>query len=251
MIKHQTIIVKPGEKAPTGKVPGNPSTTYEKMESLTKEITRTITVKLPDGQRQIITQTVKFTRTATFDAVTGKVTYSGWQVDGNDEWPAYTAPEINGYTASQVSIPAEMVIPSDENQSIEIEYTKNNQPVEPDKPVTPITPDQPTTPTNPDQPAQPTEPSVPAKPIAPTNNGNKVMSGNQLPTEPVEQEKQQVSNQHFISHQLTQTSLKEKSKANILPQTGNDQNSGSILGFAFAALASILGLTGLKKKREK
>ena len=251
LIKHQTIIVKPGEKAPTGKVPGNPSTTYEKMESLTKEITRTITVKLPDGQRQIITQTVKFTRTATFDAVTGKVTYSGWQVDGNDEWPAYTAPEINGYTASQVSIPAEMVIPSDENQSIEIEYTKNNQPVEPDKPVTPITPDQPTTPTNPDQPAQPTEPSVPAKPIAPTNNGNKVMSGNQLPTEPVEQEKQQVSNQHFISHQLTQTSLKEKSKANILPQTGNDQNSGSILGFAFAALASILGLTDLKKKREK
>ena len=85
LIKHQTIIVKPGEKAPTGKVPGNPSTTYEKMESLTKEITRTITVKLPDGQRQIITQTVKFTRTATFDAVTGKVTYSGWQVDGNDE----------------------------------------------------------------------------------------------------------------------------------------------------------------------
>ncbi|MGI1802251.1 MBG domain-containing protein [Limosilactobacillus reuteri] len=251
LIKHQMITVKPGEKAPTGKVPGNPSTTYEKMESLTKEITRTITVKLPDGQRQIITQTVKFTRTATFDAVTGKVTYSGWQVDGNDEWPAYTAPEINGYTASQVSIPAEMVIPSDENQSIEIEYTKNNQPVEPDKPVTPITPDQPTTPTNPDQPAQPTEPSVPAKPIAPTNNGNKVMSGNQLPTEPVEQEKQQVPNQHFISHQLTQTSSKEKSKANILPQTGNDQNSSSILGFAFAALASILGLTGLKKKREK
>ncbi|WP_191991247.1 LPXTG cell wall anchor domain-containing protein [Limosilactobacillus reuteri] len=62
---------------------------------------------------------------------------------------------------------------------------------------------------------------------------------------------QAVSNQHFISHQLTQTSLKEKSKANILPQTGNDQNSGSILGFAFAALASILGLTDLKKKREK
>lgn len=257
LIKHQMITVKPGEKAPTGKVPGNPSTTYEKMESLTKEITRTITVKLSDGQRQIITQTVKFTRTATFDAVTGKATYSAWQVDGSNEWPAYPAPEINGYTASQVSIPAELVIPSDENQSIEIEYTKNNQPVEPDKPVTPIMPDQPTTPTNPDQPvtptqpAQPTEPSVPAKPIAPTNNGDKVMSGNQLPTEPVEQEKQQISNQHFISHQLTQTSSKEKSKANILPQTGNDQNSGSILGFAFVALASILGLTGLKKKKRE
>ncbi|MCC4467123.1 MBG domain-containing protein [Limosilactobacillus reuteri] len=257
LIKHQTITVEPGQTAPSGQVPGNPSTTYEKMESLTKEITRTITVKLPDGQRHIITQTVKFTRTATFDAVTGKATYSAWQVDGSNEWPAYTAPAINGYTASQVAIPAELVIPSDENQSIEIEYTKNNQPVEPDNPVTPITPDQPTTPTNPDQPvtptqpAQPTEPSVPAKPIAPTNNGDKVMSGNQLPTEPVEQEKQQVPNQHFSSHQLAQTSSKEKSKANILPQTGNDQNSSSILGFAFAALASILGLTGLKKKKRE
>ncbi|MCW3764620.1 MBG domain-containing protein [Weissella confusa] len=257
LIKHQTIIVKPGEEAPTGKVPGNPSTTYEKMESLTKEVTRTITVKLPDGQRQVITQTVKFTRTATFDAVTGKVTYSGWQVDGSNEWPAYPAPEIKGYTASQTSVPAEMVIPSDEDQNITIEYTKNNQPVEPNKPVTPITPDQPTTPTEPaqpvtpTQPAQPTEPSVPAKPIAPTNNGDKVMSGNQLPTEPVEQERQQVSNQHFISHQLTQTSSREKSKANILPQTGNDQNSSSILGFAFAALAGIFGLTGMKKKKRE
>ena len=77
------------------------------------------------------------------------------------------------------------------------------------------------------------------------------MSGNQLPTEPVEQERQQVSNQHFISHQLTQTSSREKPKANTLPQTGNDQNSSSILGFAFAALASILGLTGLKKKKRE
>ena len=251
LIKHQMITVKPGQTAPSGQVPGNPSATYEKMGSLTKEVTRTITVKLPDGQRQIITQTVKFTRTATFDAVTGKATYSAWQVDGSNEWPAYTAPAINGYTATQTAVSAEMVIPSDENQSIEIEYTKNNQPVEPDKPVTPITPDQPTTPTNPDQPAQPTEPSVPAKPIAPTNNGDKVMSGNQLPAEPVKQERQQVPNQHFISHQLTQTSSKEKSKANILPQTGNDQNSSSILGFAFAALASIFGLTGLKKKKRE
>ena len=233
LIKHQTIIVKPGEEAPTGKVPGNPSTTYEKMESLTKEVTRTITVKLPDGQRQIITQAVKFTRTATFDAVTGKATYSAWQVDGSNEWPAYTAPAINGYTASQTAVFAEMVIPSDENQSIEIEYTKNNQPVEPDQPVTPT------------QPAQPTEPSVP------TNNGDKLVPDDQLPTKPIEQEKQQVSNQHFVSHQLAQAPAEGKSKANALPQTGNDQSNNSVLGFAFAALAGIFGLTGMKKKKRE
>lgn len=242
LIKHQTIIVKPGEEAPTGKVPGNPSTTYEKMESLTKEVTRTITVKLPDGQRQVITQTVKFTRTATFDAVTGKATYSAWQVDGSDEWPAYTAPEINGYTASQVSIPSEMVIPSDENQSIKIEYTKNNQPVEPD---------QPTTPTNPDQPVTPTQPAQPTEPLVPTNDGDKLVPDDQLPTKPVEQEKQQVSNQHFVSRQLAQAPAEGKSKANALPQTGNDQSNNSVLGFAFAALAGIFGLTGMKKKKRK
>ncbi|WP_304682997.1 MBG domain-containing protein [uncultured Limosilactobacillus sp.] len=233
LIKHQMITVKPGEKAPTGKVPGNPSTTYEKMESLTKEVTRTITVKLPDGQRQIITQAVKFTRTATFDAVTGKATYSAWQVDGSNEWLAYTAPAINGYTASQVSIPAEIVIPSDKNQSIEIEYTKNNQPAEPDQPVTPT------------QLAQPTEPSVP------TNDGDKLVPDDQLPTKPVEQEKQQASNQHFVLRQLAQTRTEGKSKANALPQTGNDQSNNSVLGFAFVALAGIFGLTGMKKKKRE
>lgn len=251
LIKHQTIIVKPGEEAPTGKVPGNPSTTYEKMESLTKEVTRTITVKLPDGQHQVITQTVKFTRTATFDAVTGKATYSAWQVDGRNEWPAYPAPEINGYTASQTSVPAEMVIPSDEDQNITIECTKNNQPVEPDQPVTPIMPDQPTTPTNPDQPVTPTQPAQPTEPSVPTNDGDKLVPDDQLPTKPVEQEKQQVSNQHFVSRQLAQAPAEGKSKANALPQTGNDQSNNSVLGFAFAALAGIFGLTGMKKKKRE
>ncbi|MCC4325106.1 BspA family leucine-rich repeat surface protein [Limosilactobacillus reuteri] len=248
LIKHQTIIVKPGEDAPTGKVPGNPSTTYEKMESLTKEVTRTIIVKLPDGQRQIITQAVNFTRTATFDAVTGKATYSAWQVDGSNEWPAYTAPEINGYTASQVSIPAEMVIPSDEDRSIEIEYTNNNQPAEPDKP---ITPEQPTTPPNPDQPVRPVQPAQPIEPLVPTNDGNKLVPDDQLPTKPLEQEKRQISNKHFVSHQLAQTRTEGKTKANVLPQTGNDQSSNSVLGFTFAALAGIFGLTGLKKKKRE
>ena len=251
LIKHQMITVKPGEKAPTGKVPGNPSTTYEKMESLTKEVTRTITIKLPDEQRRVITQTVKFTRTATFDAVTGKVTYSGWQVDGSNEWPAYPAPEIKGYTASQTSVPAEMVIPSDEDQNITIECTKNNQPVEPDQPVTPIMPDQPTTPTNPDQPVTPTQPAQPTEPSVPTNDGDKLVPDDQLPTKPVEQEKQQVSNQHFVSRQLAQAPAEGKSKANALPQTGNDQSNNSVLGFAFAALAGIFGLTGMKKKKRE
>ncbi|WP_431814393.1 MBG domain-containing protein [Limosilactobacillus portuensis] len=139
-VEHGTIIVTPETPTtdiPTGKVPGNPSTTYEKMKSLTKEVMRIITVKLPDGQRQVITQTVKFIRTATFDAVTGKVTYSGWQANGSNEWPTYSVPEIDGYIASQTTVPTEMVVPSDQNENIEIEYVKDNQPSEPIKPVVP------------------------------------------------------------------------------------------------------------------
>ena len=255
LIKHQTIIVKPGQEAPTGKVPGNPSTTYEKMESLTKDITRTITVKMPDGQRQVITQTVKFTRMATFDAVTGKVTYSGWQVAGSNEWPVYNVPEISGYTASQSVVQAKVVTPGDEDQNIEIEYTKNNQPSEPDVPVTP---EQPTTPTNPGQPETPTQPAQPVTPVqpeqpitpaTPTDNNDKLVTDDQSQTNLVNNETKHVANKHFVSQQLSQTPTSAKQKAQTLPQTGNDHPNTSVLGFAFAALASIFGLTGLKKKK--
>lgn len=257
LIKHQTIIVKPGQEAPTGKVPGNPSATYEKMESLTKDITRTITVKMPDGQRQVITQTVKFTRMATFDAVTGKVTYSGWQVAGSNEWPVYNVPEISGYTASQSVVQAKVVTPGDEDQNIEIEYTKNNQPSEPDVPVTP---EQPTTPTNPSQPETPTQPAQPVTPVqpeqpitpaTPTDNDDKLVTDDQSQTNLVNNETKHVANKHFVSQQLSQTPTSAKQKAQTLPQTGNDHPNTSVLGFAFAALASIFGLTGLKKKKRE
>ncbi|MBB1128210.1 MBG domain-containing protein [Limosilactobacillus balticus] len=252
LIEHQVTIVKPGEEAPTGKVPGNPSTTYEKMESLTKEVIRLITIKLPDGQRRVITQTVKFIRTATFDAVTGKVTYSSWQANGSTEWPTYSVPEIDGYIASQTIVPTEMVVPSDQNKNIEIEYAKDNRPSEPIKPVMPITPEQPTNPSQPVTPIQPTEPSVPTKSIVPTSNGDKQVTDDQPKNKPVERVIQHVTNQHFASRRLVQIPIKGKSKANVLPQTGNDQNNNSLFGFAFATLAGIFGLAGMqKKKREK
>lgn len=223
-VEHGTIIVTPETPTtdiPTGKVPGNPSTTYEKMKSLTKEVMRIITVKLPDGQRQVITQTVKFIRTATFDAVTGKVTYSGWQANGSNEWPTYSVPEIDGYIASQTTVPTEMVVPSDQNENIEIEYVKDNQP------------------------------SEPIKPVVPTSSGDKQVTDDQPKNKPVEQVIQHVTNQHFASHRLVQIPIKGKSKANVLPQTGNDQNNNSLFGLAFATLAGIFGLAGMKKKREK
>lgn len=72
------------------------------MESITKTPTRTITVIKPDGSKLEIKQTVEFTRTATFDEVTGAVTYSNWKFakstakGGKSQWDAYTPQAISG-----------------------------------------------------------------------------------------------------------------------------------------------------------
>jgi hypothetical protein len=88
-VEHDTIIVTPEtppRDVPTGPVPGDPSKNYDHLGTLTKIPTRIITVITPSGAKLIITQKVTFTRTATFDKVTGKVTYSEWKVNGSAQW---------------------------------------------------------------------------------------------------------------------------------------------------------------------
>lgn len=99
---HKTIEVTtqtPEKDIPTGPVLGDQSKNYEKLDRLFSEPTRTIVIINPDGKKQVIDQKVKFTRTATFDAVTGKVTYSDWKLaqDSKSEWDAYSPQEISGY----------------------------------------------------------------------------------------------------------------------------------------------------------
>ncbi|QLL74639.1 MBG domain-containing protein [Lactobacillus crispatus] len=107
-LAHNTITVTPDtpkDKIPTGKVPGDPSKEYEKMESLTATPTRTINVTKPDGTKFTKTQTVDFTRTATFDEVTGEVVYSDWTFkesnskdSAKSQWDAYSPQAISDYT---------------------------------------------------------------------------------------------------------------------------------------------------------
>jgi LPXTG-motif cell wall-anchored protein len=106
-IEHKTITVTPEtpeEEIPMGKVPGDPSKTYPVMESITKTPTRKITVIKPDGSKLVIEQIVEFTRTATFDEVTGEVIYTDWKLaksnaqGGKAQWDAYIPQAISGYT---------------------------------------------------------------------------------------------------------------------------------------------------------
>lgn len=133
-IEHATIIVTPDtpkDDIPNGKVPGDPNKTYEKMDNLTITPTRTIIVTKPDGSKQTISQSVEFTRTATFDEVTGKITYSEWTFksssarDKGQDWDAFTPENISGYTANPSQVASETVTSTTSSVTVTITYTAN------------------------------------------------------------------------------------------------------------------------------
>lgn len=179
-IEHAAIIVTPDtpkDDIPNGKVPGDPNKTYEKMDNLTITPTRTIIVTKPDGSKQTITQSVEFTRTATFDEVTGKITYSEWTFksssarDKGQDWDAFTPENISGYTANPSQVTSETVTSTTSSVTVTITYTANggqnsgddnkpdnnpdnkpdnkpdekpdNKPSKPNKPVKPSKPEKP------------------------------------------------------------------------------------------------------------
>ena len=131
-IQHGTITVRPGEKAPTGKVPGDPSKTYANMDDLTKTPTRTIIVAIPgETTPRTIPQSVTFERSATYDTVTGKATYSDWTQTGDTKSWAKVDPTLKGYTTiidnqPGTTIPAVTDITEQTvNVTINVTYVKN------------------------------------------------------------------------------------------------------------------------------
>lgn len=69
-----------------------------------------------------VIQTVKFTRTANKDEVTGKITYNDW-TPAQGKWAAYTAPVIDGYQATPTVIPEEDVTAETQSTNVNIMYT--------------------------------------------------------------------------------------------------------------------------------
>lgn len=73
---------------------------------------------LKDPEKQV----VKFTRSATKDAVTGKVTYSNW-LPANAKWDKVDAPVISGYEVTPQSFPEENVTPDTKDKTVNFMYT--------------------------------------------------------------------------------------------------------------------------------
>ena len=121
-IDHQTVTVMSDHPQVDGtKLPDNPALTFHDVDhdDLNKTVTRTIKLNVPGQAPQVITQTAHLTRTATVDEVTGEVTYGDWT---SGQWDAYKVPVVDGYTATQTTIPAVNVTSETTSQEIVIDY---------------------------------------------------------------------------------------------------------------------------------
>lgn len=107
--------VKPGTKTPADRVING---AHE--NDLNKTITRTIKVTDPTGTTTTTKQPTHLTRTASYDDVTGDVTYGSWNTGS---WAEFNTPVINGYVPSQVSVPAEEVTSDTKNTEVDINYS--------------------------------------------------------------------------------------------------------------------------------
>lgn len=163
-----TIKIKHGILQVTPDKPHNPD---EKMpdgddypkgvghDDLNKDVTRQIILHEPNGDKTV-NQVAKYTRIATIDLVTGKVTYTNW--DTMHGWDEYTPEAVTGYTPSikklaQVDKPAK-------DTKVEIDYTAipsddnwNGEPVQPNVPTEPEKSVEPTQPTDNNNSAKPTK----------------------------------------------------------------------------------------------
>ena len=126
-VEHKTTTVPPTDpKTPEDKLPDNPDKHYPDgvgEKDLNKTIVRQITVVKPDGTRENHDQSVKLTRSATVDEVTGTITgYSDWTTGNFDE---YDAPVIAGYTPSQAKVDGVKVTADSDFDPVVITYVED------------------------------------------------------------------------------------------------------------------------------
>ena len=128
-IEHKTIKVTPDNPKENGTVlPDNPSLHFNGVshDDLNKTVTREVTITDPTGKKSTTTQTVTFTRGATVDEVTNKVTYDDWSENGKHTFDKVDVPTVPGYTVSG-EVPEVVVTPETQSSKVDITYTANAQ----------------------------------------------------------------------------------------------------------------------------
>ena len=116
VLNHKTATMKPGDKNPV---------TGKDEDGLTKTITRTIKYTGTPTTISDKVQKVTFTRNATVDLVTGKLTYLAW--DKNSQtFDDVVSPNVNGYTADPETVQKQTVKPTDNDITVTVKYIRGN-----------------------------------------------------------------------------------------------------------------------------
>ena len=151
LVTVKPITVTPNDSTPEpGKPidpnnPTGPKWTPELIKELEdgrkEEVKRTIKYVYVDGTKAADTkeETKNFSRSATINPVTGKITFGDWSPAQTFE--AVTSPEIKNYTPNKATVPASEVTATAEDINETVVYTTKPLSVDPTKPVDPNTPD--------------------------------------------------------------------------------------------------------------
>ena len=125
-IAHGQVSVKSDDsKTPQDRLPYTKNDFYPSSvgyNKLNRTITRAIKVVYPDGQTDLIRQTVQFKRSATIDTVTKAVVYGEWQVIGNDHFAEFVPKDVQDYLPSLKLVEAAVPSPEDVDGSLTISY---------------------------------------------------------------------------------------------------------------------------------
>ncbi len=151
LVAVKPVTVNPNDPTPTKDQPIDPNNptgpkwTPELIKELEdgrkEEVKRTIKYVYADGKKAAVTkeETKEFTRSATINPVTGKITFGDWSPAQNFEEVA--SPEIKNYTPNKPTVPATEVTATAEDINETVIYTTKSTNVDPSKPVDPNTPD--------------------------------------------------------------------------------------------------------------
>lgn len=124
---HEKVTVDPA-KPETNPAKSDPNWFQE--HDLQKNVTRTINYEglpshlaqqIPHSKRQ---QTVKFTRTAVYDMVTGKLLSTGAWTPNKGAWSGFRVPMFRGYNADSSRVARIVVGIDSSDQTLTISYTK-------------------------------------------------------------------------------------------------------------------------------
>ena len=153
LVTVKPITVTPNDSTPEPNKPIDPNNptgpkwTPELIKELEdgrkEEVKRTIKYVYVDGTKAADTkeETKKFTRSATINPITGKITFGDWSPAQTFE--AVTSPEIKNYTPNKATVPASEVTATAEDINETVVYTTKpitldpSKPADPNKPVDP------------------------------------------------------------------------------------------------------------------